>query len=150
MDFLKESISNAGENAAKGAMIDQATNSVKSALGGGDNAVLDQASAFVKKTVTSSGTKTTEQATFMNQAQELVQKTVTKETTEQDDGSTKVEEKAKTDYVDKGISLVEEKVLNIKPDSARDEKIAGYVRAGIEKYTGSGSGSGGENNQQQQ
>lgn len=161
MDFIKQSINDAGERAAKEALVDQATNSIKGALGdNGNNKLVDQASSFVKSTFDNKDgshgqtTQKTTEATFLDQAQNVIKQTVTKESTTTDnkeggnsknDGNAEKTEKTtiKTDYVDKGISLVEEKVFNISADKQnheQNEKIAGYVRTGIEKLTHGNNG----------
>lgn len=160
MDFLKETISDAGEKAAKEAMVDQASSAIKSALGGNvDSKIIDQASTFVKSSLNDKdGNKTTttqqtSESTLLTQAQDLIKKTVTKEskTEESKDGQQTQTEKTtvKTDYVDKGISMIEEKLFNISADKQnkeRNEQIAGYVRAGIEKYNGKDDDNNNSNN----
>jgi uncharacterized protein with von Willebrand factor type A (vWA) domain len=150
MDFLKKTISDAGEKAAQEAMVDQASNAIKGALGDDNAKLVDQASSFVKQNLNNNGNSSTQttqktESTFLSQAQELVKQTVTQETTtnnNNNDGEKQVQEKTtiKTDYIDKGISMVEEKIFNISADKQNketNEKIADFVRAGIEKYTGS-------------
>lgn len=147
MDFIKDAINDAGEKAAKGAMVDQASNVLKNALGDGNSKIIDQASSFVKSSINKEdGSKTqttssTTETTFLDQAQNMIKNTVNKQSETTVDGD-KVQTTEKTtiksDYVDKGISMFEEKVLNIsvdKQNKEQNEKIAGYVRTGIEKFT---------------
>lgn len=176
MDFLKKTLSDAGEKAAQEAMVDQASNAIKGAFGGDNAKLVDQASSFVKQSLNNNGNSSTQttqktESTFLNQAEELIKQTVTKETTTtnndnnnnndndnnnnnnngNNEGDKQVQEKTtiKTDYIDKGISLVEEKVFKISADKQNqetNEKIAGFVRSGIEKYTGSNNNSNNSNN----
>lgn len=164
MDFIKEAINDAGERAAKEAMVDQASGALKNVLGGSQNDLIDKASSFAKQTLNNqSGNKTektteTTQSSFMDQASNLIKQTVQKQTTttttegqngEQKQQETTEKTTVKTDYIDKGISLVEEKVFHISQDQqnkAQNEKIAGFVRTGIEQLTHKG----GNNNQEQQ
>ena len=167
MDFLKKTLSDAGEKAAQEAMVDQASNAIKGAFGGDNAKLVDQASSFVKQSLNNNGNSSTQttqktESTFLNQAEELIKQTVTKETTTtnnnnnnnnngNNEGDKQVQEKTtiKTDYIDKGISLVEEKVFKISADKQNqetNEKIAGFVRSGIEKYTGSDNNSNNSNN----
>lgn len=147
MDFIKNAINDAGEKAAKDAMVDQASNVLKNALGDGNSKIVDQASSFVKNTIdnqdgskTHSSSSTTE-TTFLDQAQNMIKNTVNKQSETTVDGNkvqTTEKTTVKSDYVDKGISIIEEKVFNISADKQnqeQNEKIAGYVRTGIEKIT---------------
>lgn len=154
MDFIKEAINDAGEKAANEVMVDQAAGAIKNVLGNDNSQLVDQVSSFAKKTLNnqSSGNSTqqtteTTQSSFLDQASNMIKQTVqhqsTTETTQNQNGEqqqqTTEKTTVKTDYVDKGISMIEEKVFNItadKQNKEQNEKIAGYVRAGIERISG--------------
>lgn len=62
MDFLKNAVNNAGEDA----IVDQAANYVNQATGGDKKQIIDQASSYIKKTIDNedgSQTTTTKQTT---------------------------------------------------------------------------------------
>ena len=76
MDFLKKTLSDAGEKAAQEAMVDQASNAIKGAFGGDNAKLVDQASSFVKQSLNNNGNSSTQttqktESTFLNQPRSL-------------------------------------------------------------------------------
>lgn len=151
MDFLKKQLNNAGEDAA----IDQAANYINNATGGGSKNIIDQASSFAKKTIHNQDGSTTTQTTGTSEAvvkdgdDTVKEKTTTTATQNSGDDQAQVKTTTQSDYVDKGISMVEEKVFNISADKQNqqmNQKIAGYVREGVESFQHRGDGNSNQNN----
>lgn len=114
MDLLKNALGDKGteaiqdkvEDAVRDAMIDNVTKSVSQTLGVQDSPYVGKVSGLVKKAL---------------------------DDDPKPSGDNKQAE-YKEDFIDKGIDIVQTKILKIEEDDARDRKIATVIREGIATF----------------